>query len=54
MFNCTCLERVTAEKSQKIETKSIVAVEYIYDTSHFVDPEIVSLGVSIEGNLGEL
>ena len=54
LFDCDHLERVVTDKSQRIEADISVAVEYIYDTSRFVDQEKVSLGASLKGNLGEL
>ena len=54
LFEYVHLERVTADKSQKIEVDISVTVEYIYDTSRFVDQEKVSLGRSLECKLGEL
>ena len=54
LFDCVYLERVMADKSQKIEADISVIVMYIYDTSHFVNKEEVSLGTSLEGNLSTL
>ena len=52
LFECIHLEGVAADKSQKIEAEIGVAVEYIYDTSDFIDSEMVSLGIAVENTLG--
>ena len=52
LFENTCLKKILADKSQQITKEVSVAIEYIYDTSCFVDSEMVSLGTAVESNLG--